>query len=254
MGESPEKIAPLIRIADVKKRYGKKVVHDGICLDIQKGEVLTLMGWKRFRKKRTPSLAHRSRSPQFRYASTSRKRRSPASNAAGTRQRKKENCLRLSSAAGALFDSYSVEDNLAYPLREHTKLTEEEIHKKVISTLERLGLQGTENMLPADLSGGMQRRVGVARSIIMDPEVILYDEPTTGLDPYNTKQILRIILQLQKQGVTSVLVTHDMTSIFAVTDRVAFLRDGQIRAIGTAEEIKNSSDETVSGFIHGETM
>ena len=88
----------------------------------------------------------------------------------------------------------------------------------------------------------------------MDPEVILYDEPTTGLDPYNTKQILKIILQLKAQGATSVLVTHDMASIFSVTDRVAFLRDGVIRALGDAEAIKNTKDELVSGFIHGETM
>ena len=95
---------------------------------------------------------------------------------------------------GALFDSFSIEENLAYPLREHTSLSEEEIHDKVMATLERLGLKGTENLYPSDLSGGMQRRVGVARSIIMNPDVILYDEPTTGLDPFNTHQILKIIL------------------------------------------------------------
>jgi len=155
---------------------------------------------------------------------------------------------------GALFDSLTVGENLAYPLREHTKLTEREILDKVLSTLGKIGLEGSENLLPSDLSGGMQRRVGVARAIIMEPEVILYDEPTTGLDPYNLKQILKIIMQLQKHGATSVLVTHDMSSIFTVTDRVAFLKDGEIEAIGSAEEIKNTDDIALRNFIYGDSQ
>lgn len=154
---------------------------------------------------------------------------------------------------GALFDSFSIEENLAYPLAEHTDLSQADIHDKVIQTLDRLGLKGTENLYPSDLSGGMQRRVGVARSIIMNPEVILYDEPTTGLDPFNTQQILKIMLQLKKQGATSVLVTHDMHAIFSVTDRIAFLKDGEILALGTREEIQNSSIKEVNNFIHGES-
>ena len=155
---------------------------------------------------------------------------------------------------GALFDSFTVHENLAYPLREHTKMGDDEIHEKVMATLAKLGLQDSAQLYPSDLSGGMQRRVGVARSIIMEPEVILYDEPTTGLDPYNLKQILHIILQLKTQGATSVLVTHDMASIFSVTDRVAFLKGGKIWALGSAEEIKNSEEPELKGFILGETM
>ena len=149
---------------------------------------------------------------------------------------------------GALFDSLTVEENLAYPLREHTSMTSVQIHDKVLATLGKIGLEGSEKLMPADLSGGMQRRVGVARAIILEPEVILYDEPTTGLDPYNLKQILKIMVQLQKQGATSVLVTHDMSSIFAVTDRVAFLKDGVIEAVGTADEIKNTKRRGPSEF------
>ena len=154
---------------------------------------------------------------------------------------------------GALFDSLSVEENLAYPLREHTKLTKAQIHHKVTEMLEKVGLQGSEKLLPADLSGGMQRRLGVARAVIMEPEVILYDEPTTGLDPYNLKQILKIMIQLKEHGATSILVTHDITSIFTVTDRVAFLKDGKIQAVGTADEIKNTNDAHLRSFIYGET-
>jgi phospholipid/cholesterol/gamma-HCH transport system ATP-binding protein len=155
---------------------------------------------------------------------------------------------------GALFDSLTIEENLSYPLREHTPLSEKAIQKKVKDALAQVGLDGSQHLTPGDLSGGMQRRVGVARSIIMGPEVILYDEPTTGLDPYNTRQIMKIILELKKQGATSVLVTHDMSAIFAVTDRVAFLKAGKIRALGTAEEIRSSRDSELHGFIHGETM
>ena len=154
---------------------------------------------------------------------------------------------------GALFDSLSVEENLAYPLREHTKMSNAQIHQKVMEMLNKVGLQGSEKLLPADLSGGMQRRLGVARAVIMEPEVILYDEPTTGLDPYNLKQILKIMIQLKQHGATSILVTHDITSIFAVTDRVAFLKEGKIQAVGSAEEIKNTTDTNLRSFIYGET-
>ena len=242
---------PLIDIRGVEKRFNGKMVHGGIDLSIYQGEVLTLMGGSGSGK----SVLLRSliglEKPDkgsifFRGTDISRLNEQQL-----TDVRKK---IAYVFQYGALFDSLTVRDNLAYPLVEHTKLTKAEIDAKVSATLEKVGLQGTEDQLPADLSGGMQRRVGVARSIIMDPEVILYDEPTTGLDPYNTKQILKIILQLQKHGATSVLVTHDMTSIFAVTDRVAFLKDGKIMAVGTADEIKNTDDPVVRGFIYGETM
>jgi phospholipid/cholesterol/gamma-HCH transport system ATP-binding protein len=246
-----EYVEPVIRVENVRKRYGKKVVHDGIDLTIFQGEILTLMGGSGSGK----SVLLRSliglEKPDKGHIWYQGKDIVPLSEETLVDVRKK---IAYCFQYGALFDSFTVEENLAYPLREHTKLTNIEIKQKVRDTLARLGLQGTEELFPADLSGGMQRRVGVARSIIMDPEIILYDEPTTGLDPYNTKQILNIILQLQSQGATSVLVTHDMASIFAVTDRVAFLKDGKIRALGTAEEIRDSKDPVVSGFINGETL
>lgn len=242
---------PLIRIEDVHKNYGNKIVHDGIDLTIYKGEVLTLMGGSGSGK----SVLLRSLigldKPDSGKIFFRDENIAPLKEIDLVEVRKK---IAYVFQYGALFDSFTIHENLAYPLREHTKLNEDEIHEKVMTTLDKVGLKGSEYLFPSDLSGGMQRRVGVARSIIMDPEVILYDEPTTGLDPYNTKQILKIILQLKSQGATSVLVTHDMYSIFAVTDRVAFLKNGKIRALGTAEEIKNSKDPEVSGFIHGETL
>lgn len=241
----------LIRIRDVCKAYDRKVVHKGINLDIYRGEILTLMGGSGSGK----SVLLRSivglDKPDSGHIYFHENDIAIMSELELVEVRKK---IAYVFQYGALFDSFTVAENLAYPLREHTRLSEKEILEKVSATLAKVGLQGSEALLPSDLSGGMQRRVGVARSIIMDPEVILYDEPTTGLDPYNTKQILKIIRQLQSQGATSVLVTHDMASIFSVTDRVAFLKDGVIRAIGDAQQMRHSNDAVLKGFIEGETM
>lgn len=242
---------PLIEVRNVFKSFGTKKVHQNISLDIYQGEILTLMGGSGSGKsvllRSLVGLEKPDRGNIFFHGQDI----ATLSEEELVHVRKK---IAYVFQYGALFDSFTVAENLAYPLREHTELSDKEIMEKVSATLSKLGLQGSEQLLPSDLSGGMQRRVGVARSIIMDPEVILYDEPTTGLDPFNTKQILKIILQLQSQGATSVLVTHDMHSIFSVTDRVAFLREGEIRALGTADEIKASQDPVLHGFINGETM
>ena len=241
---------PLIRVRGVKKRFGQKIVHDGIDLDIYQGEVLTLMGGSGSGKSVLLRALIGLEKPDEGeiFVGDTDIVKLDEDELVEIRKR-----IAYVFQYGALFDSFTVADNLAYPLREHTDMTEKEIAEKVKATLGKLGLDGSQHLFPSDLSGGMQRRVGVARAIIMDPEIILYDEPTTGLDPFNTKQILKIILQLQEQGATSVLVTHDMASIFAVTDRVAFLRDGKIRALGTADEIEHTSDPLLKGFIHGET-
>lgn len=248
MKESPTK-RPLIEIRGIHKKFGPKTVHKGIDLDVYEGEVLALMGGSGCGKSVLLRMIVGLEKPdrgtiQFNGHSIEK-----LSEEELVPVRKK---IAYVFQYGALFDSFSVRENLAYPLREHTNFSEKEIDQKVLTTLDQLGLKGTENLYPSGLSGGMQRRVGVARSIIMNPEVVLYDEPTTGLDPFNTAQILKIILKLKQQGTTSVLVTHDMHAIFSVTDRVAFLKDGQILALGTAEEIKNSKVKEVSSFIHGE--
>lgn len=143
---------------------------------------------------------------------------------------------------GALFDSMTVFDNLAYPLREHTKLTEEEISKKIHFQLSEFGLLGNELIYPGSLSGGMQKRVGLARSVILQPQVILYDEPTAGLDPFNTKRIQDMILEMKKKGVTSILVTHDMPTAFQVCDRMIILKNGRIE----------EDSSYIKGFAQGE--
>lgn len=249
MRETPTK-KPLIELRGIQKKFGPKVVHRGIDLDVYQGEVLALMGGSGCGKSVLLRMIVGLEKPDQGSIKFNGENIEHFTEEQLVPVRKK---IAYVFQYGALFDSFSVKENLAYPLREHTDLNEKEIDEKVVSTLERLGLKGTENLYPSGLSGGMQRRVGVARSIIMNPEVVLYDEPTTGLDPFNTSQILKIILQLKQQGTTSVLVTHDMHAIFSITDRVAFLKDGQILALGTAEEIKNSKLREVSSFIHGES-
>lgn len=155
---------------------------------------------------------------------------------------------------GALFDSLTVFDNLAYPLREHTKLSEEEIKEKVENLLKEFGLQGNEQVFPAELSGGMQKRVGLARAIIMNPDIVLYDEPTAGLDPYNTIRIQEMILELKKKGVTSILVTHDMPTATAVCDRIALLVNGFITYEGKLDDINKDVNDPVFQFVSGKEV
>lgn len=152
----------------------------------------------------------------------------------------------------ALFDFLTVGENVAFGLRQHTDKSNEEIQGIVTQMLDLVGLPGTQDLYPAELSGGMKKRVGLARAIAVNPEIVLYDEPTAGLDPIMSRNISRLIKKTQEQlHVTSVLVTHDMQSAFYAADRVAMLYEGYIVAIGTAEEMKNSTNPIVKAFIEG---
>lgn len=152
----------------------------------------------------------------------------------------------------ALFDFLTVGENVAFGLRQHTDKSNEEIQGIITQMLDLVGLPGTQDLYPAELSGGMKKRVGLARAIAVNPEIVLYDEPTAGLDPIMSRNISRLIKKTQEQlHVTSVLVTHDMQSAFYAADRVAMLYEGHIVAIGTAEEMKNSTNPIVKAFIEG---
>ena len=153
---------------------------------------------------------------------------------------------------GALFDSLTVGENIAYPLREHYKYSEEKIQGIIAEKLDLIGLPGIAELKPSDLSGGMQKRVSLARAIAADPKVILYDEPTTGLDPANTMRINNLIKMMQeKLHVTSVVVTHDMDSAFFISDRIAMLYNRGIEFVGSPEEAKTSDNRIVKNFISG---
>ncbi|MCI7476828.1 MAG: ABC transporter ATP-binding protein [Selenomonadales bacterium] len=150
----------------------------------------------------------------------------------------------------ALFDSMTVGDNVAFGLREHTKLSEKEISKIVAEKLELVGLPGMENYMPGELSGGMKKRVSLARAIAFEPEIIFYDEPSSGLDPIMTAKIDELIVSTQKQlNVTSIVVTHDMVSACHIADRIAMIYEGELIAIDTVENFKKLQDERVQAFM-----
>ncbi len=152
----------------------------------------------------------------------------------------------------ALFDSIDVYENVAYPIREHLDWSEDRVRERVAASLEAVGLEGVERLVPAELSGGMRKRVGVARAIALQPRVILYDEPTTGLDPANARRIGELIRKLQRElQVTSVVVTHDMDLCFSVSDRVALLRDGRIVLDDAANELRDSGSPELRTFLEG---
>jgi phospholipid/cholesterol/gamma-HCH transport system ATP-binding protein len=136
-------------------------------------------------------------------------------------------------------------------LIEHTKLSPNQIREKIEFQLKDFGLSGTEHLYPNELSGGMQKRVGLARAMMLEPSILLYDEPTAGLDPYNTKRIQELILNLKSKGVTSILVTHDMPTAFAVCDKFAFLKDNVVKEQGTVEQLKDQKDSLIHQFIEG---
>lgn len=152
----------------------------------------------------------------------------------------------------ALFDSMTVKENVAFGLRQHTKLKEQEIERIVREKLNMVGLEGTEELYPSELSGGMKKRVSLARAVAMEPEIILYDEPTSGLDPIRSTDISLVIKNTQKiMKTTSVVVTHDLKSAEMIADRVAFLYKGTFIKIGTMKELMQSDDSRVRQFMHG---
>lgn len=152
----------------------------------------------------------------------------------------------------ALFDSMSVAENVSIGLYKHTNLSQKEIKEKVSYCLEQVGLAGIEDLYPAELSGGMKKRVAIARAIAMEPEILLYDEPTTGLDPIRANSINDLIVNLQnKLDVTSIVVTHDMNSVERVADFVAFLYNGVIHFEGTVQELESSRDQVLRNFVEG---
>jgi phospholipid/cholesterol/gamma-HCH transport system ATP-binding protein len=155
----------------------------------------------------------------------------------------------------ALFDSFNVEENVAFPLREHTKLTDAEIAERVKQKLQLVGLEGALAKMPSELSGGMRKRVGLARAIALEPSIILYDEPTTGLDPLMTDTINRLIVDTQKKlGLTSVIISHDIETTFQVADFVAMLHEGVIIEQGNSESFQKSGHPFVRKFLerHGD--
>lgn len=241
----------IIQIKDFRKSFGPKVVHQGVSFEVQKGECLGLIGGSGTGKSvllRSLIGLEKPDSGEVLFDGI-RVDQIAEKNLVPIRKR-----MGYAFQGGALFDSMTVHDNLAYPLREHTKMTEKQIDQRIKEQLTEFGMDGSQFLYPGNLSGGMQKRVGLARAIILKPEVILYDEPTAGLDPFNTNKIKEMVLRLKSTGVTSILVTHDMPFAFAVCDRIAMLMDGKIRAIGTVDEIEKQDENLIARFAQGELI
>lgn len=238
-----------IEVIETYKSFGPKKVHQGISFYVKEGECLGLIGGSGTGKSvLLRSLVGLEKVDRGQIildgVDISRMNEKQL-----VEVRKK---VAYAFQGGALFDSMTVYENLAYPLREHFSLPESEIKERILNQLQEFGLEGSESLLPGSLSGGMQKRVGLARAMMMSPEVVLYDEPTAGLDPYNTKRIQESILSLKAKGVTSILVTHDMPTVYAVCDKVALLQKGKISSQYTIEKLKTETEGAMRSFIDGE--
>jgi phospholipid/cholesterol/gamma-HCH transport system ATP-binding protein len=237
----------MIEIRGLKKRLGTKQVLDGVDLDVRNGETVVVLGpsgtGKSVLLKHIIGLMEPDEgSITIDGEEIVGKRESELNK---VRQR-----FGMLFQGAALFDSMTVGENVALALREHTEMTDDEIEARVRERLEWVGLQDVEGMKPASLSGGMKKRVGLARAIAMDPAFILYDEPTTGLDPIMSNVIDRLIRSVQKRmTVTSIVVTHDLASATFVGDRVAMLLEGKIRYTGTPQEMMETKDPVVRQFV-----
>ena len=239
----------VIEVENLTKDFGERRVLDSVNLQIHEGETFVIMGGSGCGKSTLLRHLTGALKPDSGRVLIKGKDITQASEQEIDEIKKRFGMLFQSAA---LLDSLTVEENVSLPLREHTKLARDIIKIMVKMKLSLVGLRGFEHHMPSELSGGMKKRVGLARAIAMDPDIVFYDEPTAGLDPVVGAVIDKLILDLSKKLlITSVVVTHDMQSVFRIADKVAMLHKGSILQIGTPEEIKNSSDPIVQQFISG---
>lgn len=242
---------PIIEFRDVTKRFGEHVVYEGMSLSVLPGETLTIIGGSGGGKSVCLKMMIGLLQPdagQVLYHGES----VPDLDEEGLRRVRRK--VAYVFQGGALFDSMTVGENIGYALREHTDWSEARINQRAIECLDMVGMPApVAEQMPASLSGGMKKRVALARSIAIEPEVILYDEPTTGLDPKNIKRIGDMIKKLQRElGVTSVVVTHDMPTAHKVSNRIAMLYQRAFPFVGTADEMWHSTRPEVRDFVHGQ--
>jgi phospholipid/cholesterol/gamma-HCH transport system ATP-binding protein len=242
---------PFVRFVHIKKSFGPKMIYADLTLELRRGETITIMGASGSGKSVMLKMLIGLLKPDAgEILIDGRDIGAMNEEDLGDVRRR----IAYLFQGAALFDSLSVGENVAYGLREQfwNTMTNEEISQRVERSLELVGLPGIRNMRPSDLSGGMKKRVGLARTLALQPEVILYDEPTTGLDPVNTARINHLIKGIQRAlQVTSVVVTHDMGTAFSVSDRLAMIGKGRILLVGTRDEFQNTSNQYVRDFIEG---
>lgn len=240
---------PFIQLEDLHKSFGERHVLRGMSIDVERGESLVIVGGSGTGKSVTlKHIIGLIRPDKGRVIIDGHDITHMKDVELNTFRRR----FGMSFQEGALFDSMSVFENIAFPLRRHTKMTEAEIRDRVFECLEDVHLHNVEKKRPSELSGGMRRRVGFARAISLKPEILLFDEPTTGLDPVISDVVAELIMEMdQKLGTTTVTITHDMKVAFKIADRVAMLCNGRIIEEGTPEEFQASANPVVQQFIEG---
>jgi phospholipid/cholesterol/gamma-HCH transport system ATP-binding protein len=238
-----------VSLQSIALSYGPKIVLSDCSLDCKRGEVTTVIGLSGAGKSTILRLVNGLRQPSAGHVFVN------GVDIVGLSERQL-NGIRVKMGfafqASALFDSMTVFENVSFPLYEHTKLSRSEVRKRVEETLENIGLSDVSERLPAELSGGMQKRVGFARAIVNEPEIILFDEPTTGLDPIMTNVITDTIKSIQKRmRPTSIVVMHDLPSVYAISDNIAMLFEGTIIEATSAAEFRRSQNPIVQQFLEG---
>lgn len=243
---------PFLEFRDIHKAFGKLQVLKGIHLSVYRGETVSLVGNSGTGKSILVKMLIGLVKPDQGDILVEGQRVNDLRETEWMPLRKR---LSMVFQANALFDSLTVYENLAYPLRENDSVPEEEIRKRAARVLADVKLPGIEALYPSELSGGMRKRVGFARAIITQPECVLYDEPTAGLDPISTTVIDRMIRRFQRDlGVTSIVITHDLKSAVSVGDRIALLHDGVVWAVAPPDQILIDPDPVVQRFFEGYQM
>ncbi len=240
---------PLYAVRGLRRSFGERVVLDGLSFDVLRGECLVVLGRSGSGKSLTLRQLNgldRAEGGEVLFEGT---------DLVGLTERELYPLRRriaMLFQAGALFDSLDVLENVAFPIREHERAGEDEIRQRVAAALEWVGLSGIEDRMPAALSGGMKKRVALARSLVLEPEVVLFDEPTAGLDPVTSASICSLIRNTRDElGTTSVVVTHDIRLARHVGDRLALLHEGRFRFLGRWEEAERSADPALRSFLQG---
>jgi phospholipid/cholesterol/gamma-HCH transport system ATP-binding protein len=243
-----EKTEPPIQVKTLHKSFGEQTVLNGINLEVSQGETLSVLGQSGSGKSVLLKLLVGLQAPDSGSIRVHGKEIAGLPMDQLNEIRKK---IGFSFQRSALYDSLTVEENVAFPLRRHTKMSDGERKKFVHELLSSVGMEQDSQKMPGQLSGGMQKRVGLARALALEPDLLLFDEPTAGLDPITAAEIGELILKLQKERkLASIVVTHDIHIAQTVSDRLALLRDGQILIEGTFEDLKKSRDKFVVQFLN----
>ncbi len=238
-----------IEVVDLHKSFGGKDVLTGVNLEVRNGESMVVIGGSGVGKSVLIKCIIGLLRPDSGGIRVDGQEISSLNEKSLNEIRKKFGML---FQAGALFDSLSVWENVGFGLKHHTSLRDEEIKAIAVEKLGLVGLSHVEDLMPSELSGGMRKRVSLARAIAMEPEILLYDEPTTGLDPIMADVINELIVQMRKKlRVTSIAITHDMVSAYKIADRIAMLYEGKIIEVGTPQQNRESSNAIVQQFIQG---